>query len=187
VAWWWLGRRWRAAGVGKVAVELGFTVESVPGWFIAEAERWTGCGKARRGRRCKRRGTGTAVAAAAAGWSRRLRWKEVVRVATVLRRRGGEMERTPGCGTTRRSRWWRSRGTTVVGAAVATGWRVVGERRREVRRWRGGFRAREGSGERGKGRGRCGECFYRGGEAGSSPGEAESGRQPPGKWGADVG
>nr|BAD07707.1 hypothetical protein [Oryza sativa Japonica Group]BAD07907.1 hypothetical protein [Oryza sativa Japonica Group] len=69
VAWWWLGRRWRAAGVGKVAVELGFTVESVPGWFIAEAERWTGCDKARRGRRCKRRGTGTAVAAAAAGWS----------------------------------------------------------------------------------------------------------------------
>nr|BAD35747.1 hypothetical protein [Oryza sativa Japonica Group] len=87
------------------------------------------------------------------------------------------MEWTPGCGTTRRSRLWRSRGTTVVGAVVATGWRVIGERRREVRRWRGGFRAREGSGERGKWRGRCGECFYRGGEAGSSPREVETGRQ----------
>nr|AAN74831.1 Unknown protein [Oryza sativa Japonica Group] len=39
----------------------------------------------------------------------------------------------------------------------------------------------------GNGGGEAGDCFYRGGEAGSSPGEAESGRQPPVAWAASWG
>ncbi|BAD81207.1 hypothetical protein [Oryza sativa Japonica Group] len=101
-------------------------------WDLGREKRRPRCFSALRSERRRQRDLGWLGAAPSGGWSRRLRWKEVVRVATVLRRRGGEMERTPGCGTTRRSRWWRSRGTTVVGAAVATGWRVVGERRREA-------------------------------------------------------
>nr|AAM92292.1 hypothetical protein [Oryza sativa Japonica Group]AAP54677.1 retrotransposon protein, putative, Ty3-gypsy subclass [Oryza sativa Japonica Group] len=79
-------QRWRAAGGDERRLWLGCTVKPVPGWFIAEAERWTGCGNARRGRWRKRSGAGTAAAAATAGW----------RVAGERRRLGSRGEHRRG-------------------------------------------------------------------------------------------
>jgi hypothetical protein len=80
--------RWRATGGDERRLWLGCTVKPAPGWFIAEAERWTGFGNARRGRRRKRRGAGTAAAAAAASW----------RVAGERRRLGSRGESGRECG-----------------------------------------------------------------------------------------
>nr|ABB47692.1 hypothetical protein LOC_Os10g30270 [Oryza sativa Japonica Group] len=121
-----------------------------------------------------------AVAAAwrGGGWSGEER-RPSSSVSGGERERGGEVVPAmewgngagPRCGTVRWSlrRWLRGAATTR--AAVAGGRRLPASGGDGVRRCRGGFRAREGSGERGKERRRCGDRFIELGRLKSWPGE----------------
>nr|BAD23469.1 hypothetical protein [Oryza sativa Japonica Group] len=123
-------------------------------------------------------------AAGGGGWSTPMSGGE--------RERRGEVVSATQWGSGGDAGVWHDAAKPLMAVARSGGGRSSGggrleDHRREVQRWRRGFRAQEGSGERGKWRGRCGECFYRGGEVGPSPGEAESGRQPPAAWAASWG
>jgi hypothetical protein len=69
----------------------------------------------------------------------------MVRVAAVLRRRGGEMERMPGCGGAMQSYRWQRRSAGATETVMARGWMVAGVRRRTRAAWGARESAREGA------------------------------------------